>query len=254
MCEGKHSCPRRDCPCCRFHEKLWPRVWIGLTDDRDGVAKPLCLLRPRSVVAGMVVRKNHDFVTGFEIEAARDDIVRFARVAGNDDLLRSHTKEPREKTTGLFLPSAHLLPVVERRISIHIFRAQIHRFENGSRRWTEIRRVHHGEIRRHQELLANRHPEPFIRPLGCLCQLRWPRRQLPWQQDGATQRKEAREIATANASGRRAMRSHSTPPVRFGWAYVAGLSRSILQRVRSSAALMAARYSATSRLPPIDAV
>src|SRR5688572_6208727 len=100
MCEGKHSCPRRDCPRRRFHEKLWSGVWIWLSDDRDGVSKALRLLHPRIVVAGMVVRKDHDFVAGFEVEAAGDDIVRFARVAGNDDLLRSHTEEPREKTTG----------------------------------------------------------------------------------------------------------------------------------------------------------
>src|ERR671912_1234973 len=113
MREGKHSCPRRDRPCRRFHEILCPGMWVGLTDDRDGVSEPLRLLHPRSVVAGVVVRKNHDFIAGFEVETARDDVVRLARVAGDDDLLRSHMEEPREDAARLFFSGAHLLPVVE---------------------------------------------------------------------------------------------------------------------------------------------
>jgi hypothetical protein len=38
----------------------------------------------------MIIREDHHLVAGFQIESARHHVVRFARVAGEDDLFRRH--------------------------------------------------------------------------------------------------------------------------------------------------------------------
>src|SRR5688572_4189569 len=47
MSEGEHACSRCDRTLRRLDVEFRPRVRVRLADDRDGVPKPLRLLRPR---------------------------------------------------------------------------------------------------------------------------------------------------------------------------------------------------------------
>jgi hypothetical protein len=60
----------------------------------------------------MVVAEEQDLVAGFEIEAARDSVVRFAGVAGDDDLFRCHAQKRGDRAPRGFAAVVRLLPVL----------------------------------------------------------------------------------------------------------------------------------------------
>jgi hypothetical protein len=168
------------------------------TACRHEESEPLRLLCPRRIVARMVIGKDDDLIACLEIEAARHHVVRLARVSSEHDLFWRHAQKSCDDPSRFFLPGAHLLPVVERRVSIHVFRAAIHRFEDWRRRRAQVRRVQDGELRGHQELLPDRHPESFVGSFRRLLQRRRPGEQRLGQKHRAAQRQESREVAPAH--------------------------------------------------------
>ena len=161
MRECQHPRSRRDRPRRSLHEVLGPRGGL-LADDGDGVAEPLRLLRPRTVVAGWLSAKITTLSPA--LRSSPLETMLFASLGLRAMTISSGSREePREETAGLFLDGAHILPVVERGIAIHVFRARIHARERERERDRDGR-VHQARFVS-SEPLAHRHPEAVHRPV-----------------------------------------------------------------------------------------
>ena len=60
----------------------------------------------------MVVGRQQHLVAGLEIDAGRDEVVRLARVAGDDDFFRRHAQELGEQLPRVLASVAELRAVV----------------------------------------------------------------------------------------------------------------------------------------------
>src|SRR5262249_563074 len=120
------------------------------------------LLLPRGVVARMVVRGQQHFVAGLQVDAGGDEVVRLARVPGDDDFLRRDAQEVCEQLARVLAAVAELGTVVLRRILVHFLRRPVQRVQNGGGRRTEVCGIQHRELLRHHELIADRGPELLV--------------------------------------------------------------------------------------------
>jgi hypothetical protein len=85
----------------RLREQIDVSLGAGMrVDDRDrddGESKALGLEAPGVQVAWVVVGPDDDFVAGLEVEAARHEVVAFAGVARDDDLVGRHPQRLGEE-------------------------------------------------------------------------------------------------------------------------------------------------------------
>jgi len=84
-------------------------------------------------VARVSCREEDHLVTRPEVEAARDEVVRLARVAREDDLLGRDTQGTRRRACAPTPCLRRASPVGERRIAIHVLRGRNHGLDDRDR-------------------------------------------------------------------------------------------------------------------------
>jgi hypothetical protein len=104
-----------------------------------------------------------DLVAGLEIEPVRHQVVRLAGVAGDDDLVWRHAQEPGQRRARVLFLRVEPGPVVRRRVAIDALGFALERLEHRPGGGAEVRRVHHRQVWRHHELIANALPERLPR-------------------------------------------------------------------------------------------
>ncbi len=148
---------------------------VDLGDVPDGVSEPLSLGLPRSIVARMVVGEYEDLVAGPQVESARDPVVRLARVAGDEDLVRADAQVRRQELPGSLLPPPDLAAVAGDGLPVQALGELPHGIEDEGRGGAEVRRVHDRELSRHHELFP--HALPVYGPPAYLLRPKRPRPQ-----------------------------------------------------------------------------
>ena len=157
--EGDEPGPRRDRAGERLLVVAGARMRVLLLDRHHRVAEALRLLAPGVEVARVIVGMDEDLVAGLQIEAVRDEVVRLTGVAGDDDLVRRRPQELGQGPARLLLLRIQPRPVVGGRIHVHAARLARQRLEHRPGRRAQVRGVHHRQVRRHDELLADALPE-----------------------------------------------------------------------------------------------
>jgi hypothetical protein len=142
----------------RVEVVLGAGVRVHLVHDLQRVAEALGLRLPGVEVARVVVGEEEDLVPRLEVQPARDEVVRLARVAGEDDLLGSDAQELRDRASRRLLALPELHAVRERGIPVEVAGRRHHRVDHHGRRGAQVRRVHHSEVGGHEELLAHGQP------------------------------------------------------------------------------------------------
>ncbi len=122
MREAQDLRSRRDGARERLDVVLLSRVRILLLDGDHREAEALALFAPRGQVARVVVRMDDDLVAGLEVETVRDQVVRLAGVAGDDDLVGRHAQELGQRRARVLLLRIEPGAVVRRRVAIDALR------------------------------------------------------------------------------------------------------------------------------------
>ena len=99
----QHLRPRRDRLGEGVDVVVLPGMRVLLRDVDDREPEALGLLPPGGEVARMVVGMDDDLVAGLEVEAVRDEVVRLAGVAGDDDLVGRDAQELGERLARVLL-------------------------------------------------------------------------------------------------------------------------------------------------------
>src|SRR5439155_8078208 len=174
--------------------------------DGDAEAESLRFLAPRVQVARVVVGKEQHVVVVPELEPARYEVVRLARVAGDDDLLRRDAERRGEQAPRFLASLRELRADGIRRIRVVLTRIPLDGLDDGERRRTEIRGVDEPEVGRQEETAPNLLPELFVRlerrgrqrsvDETPIVERQLGERALGQERGGRGQRKQSGEVAT----------------------------------------------------------
>ena len=193
-----------------------PWMRVHLIHDPDGKPEAPGFFSPGKMIARMVVGEDDDLVLRFQLDSAGDQVVRFTRIACDDDLLGGHAQKRGQQFACPLLALGHLLAVVEGGILIDIPSRSVQGLEDRSRGGTKICRVHDRQVRGHEELFADVGPECFIRKLRRFRQgsRPGPRKARSLDERGAAgARQKARKVPPANPSVfQQGLSHHRDPP------------------------------------------
>src|SRR5262245_53276024 len=131
-------------------------------DRSHGVTETLTLLLPGRFVAGMIVRKHEDFVSGAQVETAGYQVTRLAGIPRDHDLLGTHSQEIGQLASGGFLDIEQAGAKSRIRLPIEMARSLVHGFKHGRGRRAQVSGVQNRNAWRHDELLPDRSPEIVV--------------------------------------------------------------------------------------------
>ena len=118
--------------------------------------------RPSDVVGRMVLIPEHDFVASAEVEPVVDDVVRFAGVPNQRDLVGLDTDLIRDGRTGTFQILLESGAILERAIDIDRARQFGHGLRDPHGRRAQIGRIHRHPLFAKREHLPNPLPVPLV--------------------------------------------------------------------------------------------
>ena len=119
--------------------------------------------RPGDIVGRMVLVPDHDLVAGPEFESVVDDIVPFARVAHQRNLVRRRAQLARDGRTGRLQVARESLAILEGAVHIDRTGQLGHSLRNARGRRAQIRRIHRHALFSKREPFPNALPVLFVR-------------------------------------------------------------------------------------------
>ena len=110
----------------------------------------------------MIVGKQHHFVARSQVESVGNEVVAFAGIARQEDLLGRHAQEFGDPLAGDFLDLVHLVADGRRWRGVHPARVIGKRPQHRLGRRTQIRGIEQVQVRGHEKLLAYAHPAALV--------------------------------------------------------------------------------------------